>query len=243
MSDVKSNKCTVYIDEAGDLGINRGTKWFVITGVIVPKDNEKQIRDVLQQAKTKFNLKEIHMRKLGDFYKSAYIVSQLREQDFTTVNVLMDTDKCPLKDSIKTYNFMCRFLLERVSWFVDDNHMSADIMLSSRGTSRDKELIQYIDKLISYPSNEIRGVFDKVSSKTAATWDMLQLADICATSMFRSYEVNAHGFIVPCFMSNLKDKIYHRNGKIDKYGLKFYLDNMKPSKDYFEKHRICNIKK
>ena len=106
MSDVKSNKCTVYIDEAGDLGINRGTKWFVITGVIVPKDNEKQIRDVLQQAKTEFNLKEIHMRKLGDFYKSAYIVSQLREQDFTTVNVLMDTDKCPLKDSIKTYNFL-----------------------------------------------------------------------------------------------------------------------------------------
>lgn len=25
--------CTVYIDEAGDLGIGRGTRWFVLTAV------------------------------------------------------------------------------------------------------------------------------------------------------------------------------------------------------------------
>ena len=29
-----SEKCTVYIDEAGDLGIGRGTHWFVLTAVI-----------------------------------------------------------------------------------------------------------------------------------------------------------------------------------------------------------------
>ena len=226
-----NKKCTVYIDEAGDLGIHRGTRWFVITGVIVTAENENEIRNTLRQIKTKFNLKEIHMRKLFDFYKSTYIVSQLRNKDFTTVNVLMDTD-------------MCRILLERVSWFLRDNNMTADIVLSSRGTSRDKELINYItEKLINYPYNEVRNVFHKVTSKTATSWDMLQLADICATSLFRSYEVNAHGFIVPCFMSNLKDKLYRHNGSYDKYGLKFYSDDMKPAKDYFEEHRLCNIKK
>lgn len=239
-----NKKCTVYIDEAGDLGIRRGTRWFVITGVIVAAENEKEIRNALRQIKTKFNLKEIHMRKLSDFYKSTYIVSQLRDKDFTMINVLMDTDKCQLKDSIQTYNYMCRILLERVSWFLRDNHMTADIVLSSRGTSRDKELIDYItEKLINYPYNEVRNVFHKVTSKTAASWDMLQLADICATSLFRAYEINAHGFIVPCFMSNLKDKLYRRNGNYDKYGLKFYSDDMKPAKEYFEEHRLCNIKK
>ncbi len=122
--------------------------------------------------------------------------------------------------------------------------MTADIVLSSRGTSRDKELIGYItEKLIDYPYNEVQNVFCKVTNKTAATWDMLQLADICATSLFRSYEVNAYGFIVPCFMSNLKDKLYCHNGSYDKYGLKFYSDDMKPTREYFEEHRICNIKK
>ena len=31
----KTRKSSIYIDEAGDLGIQRGTQWFVITGVIV----------------------------------------------------------------------------------------------------------------------------------------------------------------------------------------------------------------
>lgn len=239
-----NKKCTVYIDEAGDLGIRRGTRWFVITGVIVTTESEREIRNTLKQIKTKFNLKEIHMRKLSDFYKSTYIVSQLRDKDFTIVNVLMDTDKCQLKNSVQTYNYMCRILLERVSWFLRDNHMTADIVLSSRGTSRDKELIDYItEKLIDYPYNEVHGVFHKVTSKTAATWDMLQLADICATSLFRSYEVNAYGFIIPCFMSNLRDKLYRHNGSCNKYGLKFYSEDMKPSKEYFDEHRLCNIKK
>lgn len=35
---------TVYIDEAGDLGIGRGTRWFVLTAVVVKKTVEPQIR-------------------------------------------------------------------------------------------------------------------------------------------------------------------------------------------------------
>lgn len=37
--------CTVYIDEAGDLGIGRGTTWFVLTAVIVDKTAEASIRE------------------------------------------------------------------------------------------------------------------------------------------------------------------------------------------------------
>ncbi len=153
----------------------------------------------------------------------------------------MDTDICPLKDSILTYNYMCRFLLERVSWFLRDHKAVGDIILSSRGTKRDGELIKYIqEKLINYRHNQLAHVFDKVLSKPASGWDMLQLADICATSMFKSYEINSLGFITPCHMSILKDKIYNYNGQIDKYGLKFYSENMKPGTNYFKDHKLCN---
>lgn len=231
----------VYIDEAGDLGIKRGTKWFVISAAIVPKTEEPQIRQTINSIKNKFNLKEIHMRKLNDFYKSSYIISRLNNHDFTIINVLMDTDICPLKDSIKTYNFMCRFLLERVSWFLRDNNAKGNVVLSSRGTRRDGELINYIQtKLLNYNLNSISNVFTRIESKSASSWDMLQLADVCATSMFKSHEVNSLGFVTPCHMNNLKDKLYKYNGKIERYGLKYYSDEMKPTMQYFETHRLCN---
>ena len=234
---------TVYIDEAGDLGIKRGTKWFIISAVIVPISEEPSIRSTLSAIKTKFNIKDIHLRKINDFYKTAYIISQIKLHTFTTVNILMDTDICPLKDSIKTYNYMCRILLERVAWFLRDNDSKANIVLSSRGTKRDGELIQYIKyKLIKYDYNEIPDVFCKIQSKPSSSWDLLQLADICATSMFKAYEINSLGFVTPCHINNLKDKIYKYNGKSDKYGLKYYSDNMKPDKSYFLEHRLCDKK-
>lgn len=234
---------TVYIDEAGDLGVNRGTKWFVISAVIVPTAEEPSIRATLSAIKSKFNLKDIHLRKMNDFYKTAYIISQVKKHTFTTVNILMDTDICPLKDSITTYNYMCRFLLERVSWFLRDNNSKANVVLSSRGTSRDGELIRYIqEKLLNYDRNQIHNAFVKIQSKSASSWDLLQLADICATSMFKAYEINRLGFITPCHASNLKDKMYRYKGKLDKYELKYYSEDMSPDKSYFEEHKLCDIK-
>ena len=72
---------------------------------------------------------------------------------------------------------------------------------------------------------------------------MLQLADVCATSMFKAYEINSYGFVTPCHMSNLKNKLYTYNGSFDKYGLKFYKEEMKPDTTYFDNHRLCQIKK
>ena len=137
---------------------------------------------------------------------------------------------------------MCRFLLERASWYMDDNNLEGEIVLSSRGTSRDSELISYInDKLLHYSRNQIRNVFTGVKCKQASSWDMLQLADICATSMFRSHEINSLGFVTPCYMSNLIDKLYRRKGNLDSYGRKYFLDSMKPDNEYYMGHSLCNI--
>ena len=49
--------------------------------------------------------------------------------------------------------------------------MTGDIVLSARGTSRDGELIEYIqEKLLPYPGNSIDAtVFGKITAKTAAS--------------------------------------------------------------------------
>ena len=207
-----SDKCTIYFDEAGDLGIGRGTQWFVLTAVIVNNSSEPALRNIFKNLKKDLNLDNIHFRKLRNFEQRAYVVSKLSSANFEYVNVILDTAKLDInklkanranfsdKPSVLLYNHACRYLLERVSWLLRDTDRTGDIVLSSRGTSRDGELIDYIkNKLLHYSQNEISDCFTNVSSKSADSWDMLQLADICATSMFYYQEINAYVFLFFCY--------------------------------------------
>lgn len=235
--------CTVYIDEAGDLGANRGTKWFVLTGVIVDKSEESKIRATLDGIKTKFNYKTIHWRKIGEFNRRAYIATELAKYNFSYVNILFDTTKYdPAKMSSVdiAYNYLCKLLLERVSWYMHDTNRVGSIVLSSRGTSKDSSLVDYIkNKLLTYQGNNIEKVFSGVCAKPASSWDMLQLADVCATTMFNWHELDWLGFITPCHARKLRGKLFKRYGKIESYGIKYFSDDMKPTDQFFKENKFC----
>ena len=240
---------TVYIDEAGDLGLNRGTRWFVLSAVIVKKENEKSIRQVIEKLKSALNCKEIHFSKLRHFEKRAYVVNSLYQCPFLFCNVVLDTTTVRLQPrdmesnkSMLLYNYMCRYLLERASWFLRDNNAFAEIVLSSRGTSRDAELIAYIkDILLKREDNEVAPQFTNVKSKQAPTWDMLQLADVCATSMFMAYEINKNfGVLLPCFAHKLGERLYRHNKTLRNYGIKYFSPEMEPAKDYFTINSPCS---
>lgn len=242
-----STNCTVYIDEAGDLGIGRGTQWFVLSAVIVNADDEPEIRNIITSIKQRLNIHDIHFRNLRNFEQKTFVISKLANGSFEYLNVIIDTSQLNIKckntsdnPSIVTYNFACRLLIERVSWLLRDTDRKGKIVLSSRGTKRDQELIDYInDRLLSFPNNEIANRFTSIQSKPANSWDMLQLADVCATSMFYRFEPNQYGFITPCYSIKLEQKLYRHNGHIDKYGVKYYSDSMKPDKQYFIDKMIC----
>ena len=87
------SNCTVYIDESGDLGINRGTRWFVLSAVVVDKADEPNIRARINQIRSQLNIKEIHLKKIQNFNKRALIVCELNSEQFTYMNVLVDTNK------------------------------------------------------------------------------------------------------------------------------------------------------
>ena len=224
---------TVYIDESGDLGCGTGTKWFVITAVIVDKTEERQIRQTMNTIRHRLNVQEIHLRRISDYYKRAYVVRELNNENFTYINVIADTDKLDrskISSSTTAYNYLCRMLLERVSWFLRDTERKADIVLSARGTSRDRELIEYIKgKLIPYKDNQIeQRVFGKITAKSANSWDMLQLADVSATTTFLANEVNGWGFRTPCFFRVLRKHLYKYGNRIMSYGMKYFTEDMKP---------------
>ena len=235
---------TAYIDEAGDLGINRGTKWFVLSAAIVAKTDEAAIRNRMAAIRTRLNINEIHLRKVNDFQKRAYIVRELAEMPFTYMNVLVDTslfDNAKIPNPQIAYNFICKYLLQRISMFMCDRDAVCDIVLSARGTSRDGELITYLkDKLLPYRYNRIDETrFDKVKAKTASCWEMLQLADVCATTMFFAYEINAWGFTVPCYSMAFANHLYRKNNRVTTYGIKFFQETMKPDLKELRSYRIC----
>lgn len=236
-----SKKCNLYIDEAGDLGIKRGTRWFVITGVVAEETDEQHIRQTINHIRTMLNLREIHFRKITDFSRKIYVCKELSKENFTYANVLLDTSKSDhFYDPIRTYNFMCRVLLERVSQYMKLNDMEGNIILSSRGTKRDGELIDYItNKLLNYKWNDVQSdVFCKIKSKPASEWDLLQLADVCATSTWKAYNPDKLGFVYPCFASNLKTHLYQREGQIMEHGLKYI--GVRPGLNYFDDKEPCN---
>ena len=238
---------TVYIDESGDLGYGTGTRWFVLSAVIVDKEKEKSIRQRLNQIKSRIKVDEIHLRKISDFYRRSYLVRELSDQEFIYINIVADTDKLDqtkMVSSIIAYNYLCRLLLERVSWYLRDNDRIADVMLSARGTSRDGELIRYIsDKLLPASDNQIaKGVFRKISAKPANSWDLLQLADVCATTTFLAYEVKSWGFRTPCFYMALKSHIYRYKGKLMSYGIKYFPEEIGLEPEEMDSNYYCKAK-
>ena len=238
--------CTVYIDESGDLGIERGKRWFVLTAVIANCEDENDIRKRIQNVRTRLNVRVLHFRKLSDFDRKVYAVGELDKERYELINIVIDTSKLTLrqtrdgdKPSFVTYNFATRLLLERVSWLLRDTDRVGSIMLSARGTKRDEDLKEYIEnKLLPYSENKIENVFTTVSYKQAAIWDLLQLADTCATSLFYAYEENPFGYVTPYFSRCLSKHYYRYNGKVMNYGLKYYATDMDPGDEYFKERTL-----
>lgn len=214
------------------------------------KNRESEIRNHLKAIKKKLNLDFIHFRKLRNFEQRSYIVNEIAKFPFEYINIIVDTTKIKIKaltenDTIETltYNFACKMLLERFSAILTQYNYVGDIVLSSRGTSRDQNLISYIkEKLLPYNYNSIDNTrIDKVMSKSAREWEMLQLADVCATSMFYAHEINSYGFITPCYTIRLKNHLYMMNRVSLNYGIKYYANEMKPDSNYFHDHTLCKI--
>ena len=71
---------------------------------------------------------------------------------------------------------------------------------------------------------------------------MLQLADVCATTIFLAYEINTYNLCFPCFSTTLSEHLYRHNSKIASYGMKYFSNDMKPNIETLKKHRPCTKK-
>ncbi len=228
-----------YIDEAGDEGFKfekGSTPWFFVGGTIVEDEHDAQVREVVDEIrKTLWTDKGqappavLHWRKLSHS-KKLYVVDQLRDRPFCQIAVGVWKPKLDrasfICNSDNLFRYVCRLLLERVSWYVDD-HMGRVLITFSNRTRFKLELLQsYITIILDSDTGQIRRVFDphQIKVRNPAQVKMLQLADSCISSVGNAFNPDALGYTHDYYLLGLKERFYRHNGRLLTYGLKLFPD-------------------
>lgn len=235
MIDKNQKEYNMYIDESGDEGIKRGSKFFILTAIVVEKANDYKTSKYIDEIKEnlEMNIKsQLHWKNIKGYPNKLMIMSTVNEMDIVIINIIIDTTKITFINSSDIYNHFSGYLYERICWFMKSKNAIANINISSRGENLTKNnLIHFLkthsDKFkINY--NRIKEIKIYPNSQKK----LLQLADCCCSALGQALKYNDsrhHKYI-----SYLKNKLYNYAGKYIGYGLKYVPGNTKPAKEFQE---------
>ncbi len=134
----------VYIDESGDEGIRKGSKYFILTAIIVDKDKDLETAKSVDKIKQNLEMsikQQLHWKLLKGLPNKNMIMEIVGGLDLTIINVIVDTKSIKFIPSSNIYNHFSGYLYERICWVMDENNGVANINISSRGNLSKKNLI------------------------------------------------------------------------------------------------------
>lgn len=221
----------VYIDESGDEGINRGSKYFILTAIIVDKEKDLEISKSVDEIKSKLELDikvQLHWNRIHGLPNKEMIMKSISEQDLTIINIVIDTSKIKFINSIDMYNYFSGYLYERICWYVTMLNGVANIKISSRGNLRKYNLLEFINSknhsIFKIDNDKISQIKIYPNSQKK----LLQLADCCCSALGQALKY--HDDTTLKYVNYLKPKFYSYKGKYIGYGLKYV-----PSTDKYPK--------
>ncbi len=233
----------MYIDEAGDEGIARGTEWFLLGAVVVPEENDLQVSKSIDRIKARTNIppaNPLHWRKL-DHPRKKVFASEIAKEPFELIIIAANTRQLTAAKGLTTrrgvYFYFTRLLLERVSWLCEEKGRHAHLVFSNRAEFPYDELEDYIcNKVMTYSEGQIRPVFDSWNTRQAHQSKMLQVADGAVSAAFNAFEPNCYGMCEESYLLTLRNRFYRRNGRLRSYGLKFFPDRPENIKDILKRY-------
>ena len=219
-----------YIDESGDEGTGgKGTKWFVVSALIASQEEATALGYTYHRIKQRINLgsdKILHWSELSHLRKKA-VVEELATHDFSIGSVLVDTqhpdiiNTKPKLAGRRLYFYTFRRLVERITWYCDDNGGKVRLYPENKAGIRYDELNGYLSYIQSQPDCEIRkGCILGVNPKAKSQSNLLQLADCVCGAIQNAVEFK-YGVIEDSYLLALQGKVYRRGGKVFGYGIKF----------------------
>lgn len=223
-----------YIDETGDEGFvwredgSGSSRWFIMGAVVVEDSWDLDVASAIDDIKDRLELKRdrpLHWVERRDHRQRKVMIQGIVHKPFCLMYVGVykpDISSEKLKKTPGLYLYTTRYLLERVSWYVDDNGGRVDCIFEHRGNLSYEELQAYIRSLISNPENQIRPVIDKIEPRNKHQVKNLQVIDICLGAASDAFEPDRYGNYERSYLAALRSHLYRKGGNLFSYGLKLF---------------------
>lgn len=211
----------IYIDESGDEGINKGSKYFILTAIIVEKSKDLEVSKAVDEIKNNLEMSiksQLHWKLLKGLPNKKMIMDIISKLDITIINVIVDTKCIKQIPSNNIYSYFSGYLYERICWLMNSKNGVANINISSRGNLSK-------DKLSTFLNNNNHKKFEIDVTKIKQIKiipnerkKLLQLADCCCSALFQSLKYNNATHFD--YIKVIKNKLYSKNNNLISYGLK-----------------------
>lgn len=211
----------VYIDESGDEGIGRGSKYFILTAIVVKKSADLRTAAAVDQIKRNLELPitaQLHWNTLHGYPNKMMIMQTIGRLNATIINVVVNTTCIHLIPSNSIYNYFSGYLFERISWLMRARGGVANIHISSRGNLSKMRLTSYLTS-----HNDEKFKIDMSRIKTLkiipnGRKKLLQLADCCCSALYQALRYNDSRHYQ--YIKEISGKFYTYQGRVKSYGLK-----------------------
>jgi Protein of unknown function (DUF3800) len=237
---------TVYIDEAGDEGFGKlaagpiggQSRWLILGACIVSRENDLKIpawRDQILARFPKKQKRDLHFRDLKHEQKIVVCqeISKLPLGACLTLSHKVTIPGSKYEDTFKKkgylYNFMIRWLLERVTAACAQKipKCSIKLVFSRRGGTDYQTMKEYLElmrdgKEVIQPVRSIDwNVLDVDSIKVEnhSKWAGLQLADCITSAFFSAVEPNLYGNYETQYALLLKNNLLRSKSNALGFGL------------------------
>lgn len=222
----------VFVDEAGDRGWGGSSSAIFNLSAIVVRDEDadqlKTVRNDLCDSLGKPQSTVLHWSANVRTHAARKFVSdRLSDASITVANVVVDKRSLmgsgsALKDPAMQYNYAVRRLLERVSWFVDEEGGEAIVTFAHIRRFPYENLRNYLELLKAMGTEvQIRwGAIRKPKFDQPNRVSLLQIADLTAGCTHSAFRTDVFGAHEPTYLINIAPKIYVRGmGHVSSYGM------------------------
>ncbi len=219
-----------YIDESGDEGVGKGSKWFILAALITDQKQSSDLGQVYNRIIKRIELhagKPLHWAELSHARKKA-VIEELATHQFTFCSIAVDTqhpeivNSKPRLQGRKLYYYSFSLLVERITWYCNESGARVRLYPENKAGIKYDELRGFLEYIQNQPDSQIvKECLLGVQPMAKSQSNILQIADCICGALHNAldyrYGVNEESYLLP-----IVGKLYKHNGKAVGYGLKFY---------------------
>jgi hypothetical protein len=122
------------------------------------------------------------------------------------------------------YNWACRLLIERLTWYAAENGggRRLNLFFENRTTTSYADLANYMAWIQNDPTCQIRRGVIQSFQPVNQTVKLIQIADFYTSAAFMALEPDSFGNSEEDYLMRVRGQLYRRGGNLFSYGFKAF---------------------